>query len=114
MATLKTDARCRGESTDQTSTGVVTDEMLTVGVKRWSRGQTSEAASALGSSGVSAVMGSSDLDRETWPQKAGTKKPGHHTRLMRRCTFLSAADLNARGCFSQFNAIASEVDRWVI
>ncbi len=31
--------RCRGESTDQTTINVVTDEMLTFGLKSWSRGQ---------------------------------------------------------------------------
>ena len=59
-------ARCRGESTDQTSTVVVTDEVLTVGLKSWSRGQKSQAASAICSGGVSAVMGSSDLDGLTF------------------------------------------------
>ena len=58
-------ARCRGESTDQTSTVVITDEMLTFGLKSWSRGQKSQAASALCSGGVSAVIGSSDLDEHT-------------------------------------------------
>jgi len=58
-------ARCRGVSTDQTSTVVVTDELLTFGLKSWSRGQKSQAASALCSGGVSAVIGSSDLDEHT-------------------------------------------------
>ena len=31
--------RCRGESTDQTTINVVTDEVLTFGLKSWSRGQ---------------------------------------------------------------------------
>ena len=31
--------RCRGESTDQTTIIVITDEVLTFGVKSWSRGQ---------------------------------------------------------------------------
>ena len=49
-------------STDQTHISVVTDEALTVGLKSWSRGQKSQAASAICSGGVSAVIGSSDLD----------------------------------------------------
>ena len=49
-------------STDQTHISVVTDEVLTVGLKSWSRGQKSQAASGMCSGGVSAVMGSSDLD----------------------------------------------------
>ena len=49
-------------STDQTSTVVVTDEVFTFGLKSWSRGQKSQAASAICSGGVSAVIGSSDLD----------------------------------------------------
>ena len=57
--------RCRGELTDQTTINVVTDEMLTFGLKSWSRGQKSQAASAICSGGVSAVMGSSDLDAHT-------------------------------------------------
>ena len=52
-------------STDQTHISVVTDEALTVGLKSWSRGQKSQAASAICSGGVSAVMGSSDLDAHT-------------------------------------------------
>ena len=44
--------------TDQTHISVVTDEVLTVGLKSWSRGQKSQAASAMCSGGVSAVMGS--------------------------------------------------------
>ena len=58
--------RCRGESTDQTTINVVTDEMLTLGLKSWSRGQKSQAASAVCSGGVSAVMDSSDLDGHTF------------------------------------------------
>ena len=57
--------RCRGVSTDQTHISVVTDEMLTIGLKSWSRGQKSQAASAICSGGVSAVIGSSDLDEHT-------------------------------------------------
>ena len=57
--------QCRGVSTDQTHISVVTDEVLTVGLKSWSRGQKSQAASAICSGGVSAVMGSSDLDAHT-------------------------------------------------
>ena len=52
-------------STDQTTNSVVTDEVLTFGLKSWSRGQKSQAASAVCSGGVSAVMGSSDLDAHT-------------------------------------------------
>ena len=52
-------------STDQTHISVVTDEVLTVGLISWSRGQKSQAASAMRSGGVSAVMGSSDLDVHT-------------------------------------------------
>ena len=52
-------------STDQTSKVVVTDEVLTFGLKSWSRGQKSQAASAVCSGGVSAVMGTSDLDAHT-------------------------------------------------
>ena len=52
-------------STDQTTISVVTDEVLTVGLKSWSRGQKSQAASAICSGGVSAVIGSSDLDAHT-------------------------------------------------
>ena len=57
--------RCRGESTDQTTISVVTDEVLTFGLKSWSRGQNSQAASAVCSGGVSAAMGSSDLNAPT-------------------------------------------------
>ena len=53
-------------STDQTHISVVTDEALTVGLKSWSRGQKSQAASAICSGGVSAVMDSSDLDAPTF------------------------------------------------
>ena len=53
-------------STDQTHISVVTDEALTVGLKSWSRGQKSQAASAICSGGVSAVMGSSDLDAHSF------------------------------------------------
>ena len=62
--------RCRGESTDQTTINVVTDEVLTFGLKSWSRGQKSQAASAVCSGGVSAVMGSSDLDGHTFHPSA--------------------------------------------
>ena len=62
--------RCRGESTDQTTISVVTDEVLTFGLKSWSRGQKSQAASAVCSGGVSAVMGSSDLDGHTFHPSA--------------------------------------------
>ena len=41
------DGRCRGVSTDQTHISVVTDEVLTVGLKSWSRGQKSQAASEI-------------------------------------------------------------------
>ena len=59
------DERCREVSTDQTHISVVTDEALTVGLKSWSRGQKSQAASAMCCGGVSAVMGSSDFDART-------------------------------------------------
>ena len=62
--------RCRGESTDQTTINVVTDEVLTFGLKSWSRGQKSQAASAVCSGGVSAVIGSSDLDGHTFHPSA--------------------------------------------
>ena len=58
------------ESTDQTTINVVTDEVLTFGLKSWSRGQKSQAASAVCSGGVSAVMGSSDLDENTFHPSA--------------------------------------------
>ena len=54
-------ARCRGVSTDQTTSSVVTDEGLTFGLKSWSRGQKSQSASQVCAGGVSAVIGSSDL-----------------------------------------------------
>ena len=56
------DGWCRGVSTDQTHISVVTDEVITVRLKSWSRDQKSQAASAICSGGVSAVMGSSYLD----------------------------------------------------
>ena len=43
--------RCRGVSTDQTTISVVTDEVFTFGLKSWSRGQKSQAASAVCSGG---------------------------------------------------------------
>ena len=52
-------------STDQTHISVVTDEALTVWLKSWSRGQKSQAAYAICSGGVSAIIGSSDLDAHT-------------------------------------------------
>ena len=58
--------RCRGVSTDQTNITVITDEAFTVGLKSWSRGQKSQAASWICCGGVSAVMGSSDLDVHTF------------------------------------------------
>ena len=68
-------ARCRGVWTDQSSTVVVTDELLTFGLKSWSRGQKSQAASALCSGGVSAVIGSSDLDAHTFRPSAALDYP---------------------------------------
>ena len=59
-------------STDQTHISVVTDEALTGGLKSWSRGQKSQAASAICSGGVSAVMGSSDLDAHTFGSRGAT------------------------------------------
>ena len=53
------------QDTDQTFISVVTDEMLTFGLESWSRGQRSQAASAVCSGGVSAVIGTSDLDEHT-------------------------------------------------
>ena len=55
-------AQCSGESTDQTHISVVTGEVLTFGLKSWSSGQKSQVAYAICSGGVSAVIGSSDLD----------------------------------------------------
>ena len=52
-------------STDQTTIFVVTDEALTVGWKLLEQGPESQAASAICSGGVSAVIGSSDLDGPT-------------------------------------------------
>ena len=59
-------ARCRGESTDQTTSSVVTDEWLTFGLKSWSRGHKSQSASQVCAGGVSAVIGSSDLVAHTF------------------------------------------------
>ena len=52
-------------STDQTTISVITDAVLTFGLKSWSRGQNSQASSCDCSGGVSAVKGSSDLDEHT-------------------------------------------------
>ena len=71
--------RCRGESTDQTTINVVTDEVLTFGLKSWSRGQKSQAASAVCSGGVSAVMGSSDLDGHTFHPSAVNGYPSQRS-----------------------------------
>ena len=49
---------------------VITDEMLTFGLKGWSRGQKSQAASTSCSGGVSAVIGSSDLVGHTFHPSA--------------------------------------------
>ena len=57
--------RCRGESTDQTHSVVVTDEKPTHGWKLLEQGPESQSASLICSGGVSAVMGSSDLDEHT-------------------------------------------------
>ena len=62
-------------STDQTHISVVTDEALTVGLKSWSRGQKSQAASAICSGGVSAVIGSSDLDVHTLGSRGASGNP---------------------------------------
>ena len=72
-------ARCRGVWTDQSSTVVVTDELLTVGLKSWSRGRKSQAASALCSGGVSAVIGSSDLDAHTFRPSAALAYPRYRS-----------------------------------
>ena len=66
------DGRCREVSTDQTHSSVVTDEVLTVGLKSWSRGQKSQAASGICCGGVSAVMGSSDLDGHTFGSRGAS------------------------------------------
>ena len=54
--------RCRGESTVLTYFSVVTDESPTVGWKLLEQGPKSQATSTDCSGGVSAVIGSSDLD----------------------------------------------------
>ena len=72
-------ALCRGVWTDQSSTVVVTDELLTFGLKSWSRGQKSQAASALCSGGVSAVIGSSDLDAHTFRSSAALAYPRYRS-----------------------------------
>ena len=69
----------RGVWTDQSSTVVVTDELLTFGLKSWSRGQKSQAASALCSGGVSAVIGSSDLDAHTFRPSAALAYPRYRS-----------------------------------
>ena len=58
-------SRCGGESTDQTSISVVTDEAPTVGWKLLEQGPESRSASGMCSGGVSAVIGSSGLDAHT-------------------------------------------------
>ena len=58
-------ARCGGVSTGLTHILVAPDEWLTVGLKSWSRGQKSQDASTACSGGVSAVIGSSDLNAHT-------------------------------------------------
>ena len=58
--------RCRGESTDQTHSVVVTDEKPTHGWKLLEQGPESQSASLICSGGGSAVMGSSDLDEPTF------------------------------------------------
>ena len=54
--------RCRGESTGLTLFVVAPDESLTNGWKLLEQGPGSQSASGACSGGVSAVMGSSDLD----------------------------------------------------
>ena len=58
--------RCRGESTGLTLFVVAPDELLTNGWKLLEQGPESQSASAMCSGGVSAVMGSSDLDGPTF------------------------------------------------
>ena len=60
-----TSERCRGESTGLTLFIVAPDELLTNGWKLLEQGPESQSASAICSGGVSAVMGSSDLDVHT-------------------------------------------------
>ena len=60
-----TSERCRGESTGLTLFVVAPDELLTNGWKLLEQGPESQSASAMCSGGVSAVMGSSDLDAHT-------------------------------------------------
>ena len=57
--------RCRGESTGLTLFVVAPDESLTNGWKLLEQGPESQSASGICSGGVSAVMGSSDLDALT-------------------------------------------------
>ena len=57
--------RCREESTGLTLFVVAPDELLTDGWKLLEQGPESQSASALCSGGVSAVMGTSDLDEHT-------------------------------------------------
>ena len=57
--------RRKGESTGLTHIFVAPDEMLTFGLKSWSRGQKSQDASTTYSGGVSTVIGTSDLDVHT-------------------------------------------------
>ena len=86
-----TSERCRGESTGLTLFVVAPDELLTNGWKLLEQGPESQSASAICSGGVSAVMGSSDLDEHTLvsddgngnqlscslPFGAGTPHPGN-------------------------------------
>ena len=58
-------ARCREESTGLTLFVVAPDELLTNGWKLLEQGPESQSASQVCSGGVSAVMGSSDLDDHT-------------------------------------------------
>ena len=57
--------RRKGESTGLTHIFVAPDEMLTFGLKSWSRGQKSQDASTTCSGGVSTIIGTSDLDVHT-------------------------------------------------
>ena len=45
------------------------------------------------------------LSRDSTEKTGGQKKPGHHTRLMRRFTSRSASDQNARGCINTVQTI---------
>ena len=109
--------RCRGESTDQTTINVVTDEVLTFGLKSWSRGQKSQAASAICSGGVSAVMGSSDLDAHTLVNQGALGNqlscslPSGAERSKIRMTCLQVETLYARSIENQQSRLHRKASR---